>query len=203
MSIGITRASNRMKDGRYWLCKVIGINYKSLVMSTMGKLQIMLLLLIAAFSGCSESDERESMGKNSIYIRNRRENPVILAMDNEPLKATLMLIRAYDKDVSLEIDVKYLTEGVEDLVTVNPAVVTIPAGEKSVDFEIISNEKGVVEDKVHLEIGVKYPLHAKRGHGGSGGGVACCRETLYGDRGFNRGTTGFAGRVQGERVGFE
>ena len=126
-------------------------------MSTMGKLQIMLLLLIAAFSGCSESDEREYMGKNSIYIRTEGD-PVILAMDNEPLKATLMLIRAYDKDVSLEIDVKYLTEGVEDLVTVNPAVVTIPAGEKSVDFEIISNEKGVVEDKVHLEIGVKYPL---------------------------------------------
>ncbi len=40
-------------------------------MSTMGKLQIMLLLLIAAFSGCSESDEREYMGKNSIYIRTR------------------------------------------------------------------------------------------------------------------------------------
>lgn len=78
-------------------------------MSTMGKLQIMLLLLIAAFSGCSESDEREYMGKNSIYIRTEGD-PVILAMDNEPLKATLMLIRAYDKDVSLEIDVKYLTE---------------------------------------------------------------------------------------------
>jgi len=123
----------------------------------MGKLQIMLLLLIAAFSGCSESDEREYMGKNSIYIRTEGD-PVILAMDNEPLKATLMLIRAYDKDVSLEIDVKYLTEGVENLVTVNPAVVTIPAGEKSVDFEIISNDKEGVEDKVYLEIGVKYPL---------------------------------------------
>ena len=61
-------------------------------MSTMGKLQIMLLLLIAAFSGCSESDEREYMGKNSIYIRTEGD-PVILAMDNEPLKATLMLIR--------------------------------------------------------------------------------------------------------------
>lgn len=117
----------------------------------------MLLLLIAAFSGCSESDEREYMGKNSIYIRTEGD-PVILAMDNEPLKATLMLIRAYDKDVSLEIDVKYLTEGVEDLVTVNPAVVTIPAGEKSVDFEIISNDKEGVEDKVYLEIGIKYPL---------------------------------------------
>ena len=53
-------------------------------MSTMGKLQIMLLLLIAAFSGCSESDEREYMGKNSIYIRTEGD-PVILAMDNEPL----------------------------------------------------------------------------------------------------------------------
>ena len=52
-------------------------------MSTMGKLQIMLLLLIAAFSGCSESDEREYMGKNSIYIRTEGD-PVILAMDNEP-----------------------------------------------------------------------------------------------------------------------
>ena len=81
-----------------------------------------------------------------------------MAMDDEPLKATLMLIRAYDKDVSFEIDVKYLTEGAEDLVTVNPAIVTIPAGEKSVDFEIISNKKGVVADKVQLEIGVKYPL---------------------------------------------
>ncbi|MFR7877503.1 MAG: DUF4929 family protein [Butyricimonas paravirosa] len=166
----------------------------------MGKLQIMLLLLIAAFSGCSESDEREYMGKNSIYIRTEGD-PVILAMDNEPLKATLMLIRAYDKDVSLEIDVKYLTEGVENLVTVNPAVVTIPAGEKSVDFEIISNDKEGVEDKVYLEIGVN--IIAGSGYGESGGGVACCRETLYGDRGFNRGTTGFAGRVQGERVGFE
>ena len=111
-------------------------------MSTMGKLQIMLLFLVAVFSGCSETDERAYVGKNSIYIRTEGD-PVILAMDDEPLKATLMLIRAYDKDVSFEIDVKYLTEGVEDLVTVNPAVVTIPAGEKSVDFEIISNEKGV------------------------------------------------------------
>ena len=146
-----------MKDGRYWLCEVIGINYKSVVMSTMGKLQIMLLFLVAVFSGCSETDERAYVGKNSIYIRTEGD-PVILAMDDEPLKATLMLIRAYDKDVSFEIDVKYLTEGAGDLVTVNPAIVTIPAGEKSVDFEIISNKKGVVADKVQLEIGVKYPL---------------------------------------------
>ena len=146
-----------MKDGRYWLCEVIGINYKSVVMSTMGKLQIMLLFLVAVFFGCSETDERAYVGKNSIYIRTEGD-PVILAMDDEPLKATLMLIRAYDKDVSFEIDVKYLTEGAGDLVTVNPAIVTIPAGEKSVDFEIISNKKGVVADKVQLEIGVKYPL---------------------------------------------
>lgn len=117
----------------------------------------MLLLLMSIFSGCSDSEEREYVGKNSIYIRTE-EDPVILEWDNEPLKATLMLIRAYDKDVSLEIDVKYLTEGVGDVVTVNPAVVTIPAGEKSVDFEIVSNQKGELEDKVYLEIGVKYPL---------------------------------------------
>ena len=122
-------------------------------MSTMGKLQIMLVLLAAVFFGCSKTDERAYVGKNSIYIRTEGD-PVILAMDDEPLKATLMLIRAYDKDVSFEIDVKYLTEGAEDLVTVNPAIVTIPAGEKSVDFEIISNKKGVVADKVQLEIGV-------------------------------------------------
>lgn len=126
-------------------------------MNIKGKLQIMLLLLMSIFSGCSDSEEREYVGKNSIYIRTE-EDPVILEWDNEPLKATLMLIRAYDKDVSLEIDVKYLTEGVGDVVTVNPAVVTIPAGEKSVDFEIVSNQKGELEDKVYLEIGVKYPL---------------------------------------------
>ena len=37
-------------------------------MSTMGKLQIMLLFLVAVFSGCSETDERAYVGKNSIYI---------------------------------------------------------------------------------------------------------------------------------------
>ena len=62
----------------------------------------MLLFLVAVFSGCSETDERAYVGKNSIYIRTEGD-PVILAMDDEPLKATLMLIRAYDKDVSFEI----------------------------------------------------------------------------------------------------
>lgn len=42
-------------------------------MSTMGKLQIMLLLLIAAFSGCSESDERENIWGRIRYISEQRE----------------------------------------------------------------------------------------------------------------------------------
>lgn len=127
-------------------------------MKTISKLQSVLVLMVFAASifGCSDSNETDYTGVNSIYVRTN-EDPVIVASDETPLKGTLTFTRAYDQPVSLEMTVKYQTEGVDDLVTIRPAVVTLPAGSRSVDFEVVSNKKEISE-AVLIEIGVKEPL---------------------------------------------
>lgn len=79
---------------------------------------------------------------------------------------------------------------------------TIPAGEKSVDFEIISNDKEGVEDKVYLEIGVKYPL-PEADMGKVEEVLRVVVKPYMEAEDLTGRTTGIAGRVQGERVGFE
>lgn len=130
-------------------------------MKTMRKLQSLLLFLIltAGVFSCSDSDDKDYSGINSIYIRTSND-PVIMASDTTPLKATLTLTRAYDRPVSLEMIVKSQVTGVEELVTIRPAVVTIPAGLRNVDFEVVSNQKEMSE-AVQIEISVKEPLPEK------------------------------------------
>lgn len=127
-------------------------------MKTMSKLQSMLLLLVFTVSGfgCSDSDDTDYAGINSIYIRTG-EDPVIIASDTTPLKATLTLTRAYDQPVELEMVVNSLVKGAEEWVSVRPAVVTVPAGSRSVDFEVVSNQKEM-DGAVQIEISVKEPL---------------------------------------------
>lgn len=127
-------------------------------MKTISKLKSLLLLLVLAVGvfSCSDSEDTDYTGINSIYIRTS-EDPVIIASDTTALKATLTLTRAYDQPVSLEMVVKSQAKGVEELVTIRPMVVTIPAGLRNVDFEVVSNQKDIRE-AAQIEISVKEPL---------------------------------------------
>ena len=127
-------------------------------MKTISKLKSVLVLMVfaAAIFSCSDSNETDYTGVNSIYVKTS-EAPVMIASDSTPLKGSLTFTRAYDQPVALEMTVKYQTEGVKDLVTIRPAVVTLPAGSRSVDFEVVSNKKEISE-AVLIEISVKEPL---------------------------------------------
>ena len=131
---------------------------KTKIMKTISKLKSVLVLMVfaAAIFSCSDSNETDYTGVNSIYVKTS-EAPVMIASDSTPLKGSLTFTRAYDQPVALEMTVKYQTEGVKDLVTIRPAVVTLPAGSRSVDFEVVSNKKEISE-AVLIEISVKEPL---------------------------------------------
>lgn len=125
-------------------------------MKAMRKLNLYLFLfaLTTGLFSCSDSDDDGYSGKNQIYITTD-DDPVIIESDATPLQASLTLTKAYEKNETFEILVKNTTNDVEELVTVNPSAVTIPAGKKSVDFEIISNCKEILKNEVYLEITVK------------------------------------------------
>ena len=80
---------------------------KTKIMKTISKLKSVLVLMVfaAAIFSCSDSNETDYTGVNSIYVRTS-EAPVMIASDSTPLKGSLTFTRAYDQPVALEMTVK-------------------------------------------------------------------------------------------------
>ena len=79
----------------------------------------------------------------------------MIESDTTPLRASLIMTRAYAKDQTFEISVTNTTNEMDNLVTVKPSSVTIPSGAKAVNFDIISNGREILKNEVYLEISVK------------------------------------------------
>ncbi len=125
-------------------------------MKAMKNLSLILFLLIycAGIFSCSDSDNDGYSGKNKLYITTDQD-PVMIESDTTPLRASLIMTRAYAKDQTFEISVTNTTNEMENLVTVKPSSVTIPSGAKAVNFDIISNGREILKNEVYLEISVK------------------------------------------------
>lgn len=125
-------------------------------MKTIKNLSLSLFLLICCTGifSCSDSDDDGYTGKNKLYITTE-EDPVMIESDTVPLKVSLSITRAYDKNQTFEISVTNTTNEIENLVTVKPSSVTIPAGARTVDFDIISNGREILKNEVYLEVSVK------------------------------------------------
>lgn len=125
-------------------------------MKTIKNLSLSLFLLIccAGIFSCSDSDDDGYTGKNKLYITTE-EDPVMIESDTVPFKVSLAMTKAYDKNQTFEISVTNTTNEIENLVTVTPSSVTIPAGEIAVNFDIISNGREILKNEVYLEVSVK------------------------------------------------
>ena len=117
-------------------------------MKAMKNLSLILFLLIycAGIFSCSDSDNDGYSGKNKLYITTDQD-PVMIESDTTPLRASLIMTRAYAKDQTFEISVTNTTNEMENLVTVKPSSVTIPSGAKAVNFDIISNGREILKNE--------------------------------------------------------
>ena len=104
---------------------------------------------LLSFAGCEENGN-DFEGTNYIYLEAKDGKSTLFETDSEPLTIDVMLTKALEEDLEITFDLTG-TEGVVEL-SGNP--VTIPAGEKTASFSVVSLNANALEASSNYTITV-------------------------------------------------
>lgn len=108
---------------------------------------------LLAFVGCEEPGN-DYDGTNYIYLSAKDGKATIFETDTEPLVVEVMLTKALEEDLVLEFGLN----GAEGVVELQGSPVTIPAGEKTASFSVVSKNANVLEASANYTVTVSTVL---------------------------------------------
>lgn len=112
-----------------------------------------IMAALLSFAGCEEAGN-DFEGTNYIYLSAKDGKTTMFETDSEPLEIEVMLTTALEEDLVLEFGLTG-TEGVVELQG-NP--VTIPAGEKTASFTIVSKNANILNASANFTLTVSTLL---------------------------------------------
>lgn len=112
-----------------------------------------MMAALLAFVGCEEPGN-DYDGTNYIYLSAKDGKATIFETDTEPLVVEVMLTKALEEDLVLEFGLN----GAEGVVELQGSPVTIPAGEKTASFSVVSKNANVLEASANYTVTVSTVL---------------------------------------------
>jgi len=112
-----------------------------------------IMAALLAFVGCEEPGN-DYDGTNYIYLSAKDGKATIFETDTEPLVVEVMLTKALEEDLVLEFGLN----GAEGVVELQGSPVTIPAGEKTASFSVVSKNANVLEASANYTVTVSTVL---------------------------------------------
>lgn len=112
-----------------------------------------IMAALLAFVGCEEPGN-DYDGTNYIYLSAKDGKATIFETDTEPLVVEVMLTKALEEDLVLEFGLN----GAEGVVELQGSPVTIPAGEKTASFSVVSKNANVLEASANYTVTVSTIL---------------------------------------------
>ena len=112
-----------------------------------------IMAALLAFVGCEEPGN-DYDGTNYIYLSAKDGKATIFETDTEPLVVEVMHTKALEEDLVLEFGLN----GAEGVVELQGSPVTIPAGEKTASFSVVSKNANVLEASANYTVTVSTVL---------------------------------------------
>lgn len=100
-------------------------------------------------ASCGDDEDKTYTGENQVYLS--AENPVIEESEATPLVVNVDLTSSYGQDITLDFKV---TDDSHEILKLVDNPVTIPAGSRTATFQVVSNQKNILEEDTYFSIGL-------------------------------------------------